>query len=133
MSLADPVQGPLPGRLVCRDCAHIKNGTCVRPVGKHFDAGANGYRNRLHVSAAMERGRLKTLGGRTTCGPDARYFEPKGALDPIRAPTSKALDHDFVVPSDPVAHVIDLLQANPPEVIQWARDTLADSDGDDGA
>lgn len=133
MSLADAVNGPMPGRLLCRDCVHINNGSCERPIGKHFDAGINGYRNKLHVSAAMERSRFKTLTRRPTCGPDARFFEPKGSLDSIQSVAAGPLRHDFIVPADPVAHVIGLLQANPSEVIQWARDTLADSDGDDGA
>lgn len=133
MSLADAVDGPMPGRLLCRDCAHINNGSCERPIGKHFDAGINSYRNKLHVSAAMERGRTRTLTRRPTCGPDAQFFEPKGSRSPILPVTAQPEVNDFIVPADPVAHVIDLLQANPPEVIKWARDTIADSDGDDGA
>lgn len=81
----------------------------------------------------MERGRFKTLTGRVTCGPDARFFEPKGSLDPILPVAAQPEINDFAVPADPVAHVIDLLKANPPEVIQWARDTLAGDDGGDGA
>jgi hypothetical protein len=102
MSLADPVNSPMPGRVLCKDCEHINGGTCVRSIGLHFDAGINGFRKRLHVSAALERSRTKTRTKRVCCGPDGQFFEPKGALDPIL----------------PVAQ---------------AHDTIADSDGGDGA
>lgn len=85
MSLADPINGPMPDRLLCKDCDHISGGTCVRPIGLHFDAGSNGYRKRLHVGAALERSRTRTLTKRECCGPDAKFFEPKGSRAPIAA------------------------------------------------
>jgi hypothetical protein len=121
MSLADPVHGPMPGRVLCKDCAHISGGTCIRPIGLHFDAGINGFRKRLHVSAALERGRLKTLAKRVCCGPDGQFFEPKGALDPILPVDAPRDDSEFDIPADPVASVLDTLRSNPPEVIAWAK------------
>ncbi len=100
MSLADPIDETY--RPICADCAHINQGSCERPVGRHFHSGSNSYRSRLHVLAAQERVRDKTLTGRVCCGPEGRYFEPRGSLDPI-------------LPVDRV------------------QDTIADSDGDDGA
>lgn len=82
----DPVNGPMPGRVLCKDCDHISGGTCVRLIGLHFDAGSNGYRKRLHAGAALERSRTRTLTKRECCGPDARFFEPKGSRAPIVAP-----------------------------------------------
>lgn len=98
----------------CCDCAHINNGSCDRPVARHFHCGSNSYRSRLHVLAALERNRTKTLTGRVTCGPDARYFEPKLP--------------DFPIQGKQGTVIIDEAAAFP-----RVHDTLADSDGDDGA
>ncbi len=77
------MSGTVPERVKCCDCAHINQGSCDRPVGRHFHTGSNSYRTRLHVLAAQERNRERTLTGRVCCGPEGRYFEPKGSLDPI--------------------------------------------------
>lgn len=100
MSRSDAVAAN--GAPICADCEHINRGSCVRPIGKHFNAGVNGYRSRLNVGAAMERARRKTLDGRPTCGPEGQFFERKGSHAPM-------------VP------------------VVRPRDTIADSDGDDGA
>jgi hypothetical protein len=125
VSLADPVNGPMPGRVLCKDCEHVSGGTCVRPIGLHFDAGINGFRKRLHVSAALERSRTRTLTKRACCGPDGQFFEPKGSLDPIVALEAEPNDSEFDIPADPVATVMDALWHNSPEVIAWARKSLA--------
>lgn len=83
----------------CAACAHIDNGSCVRPIGRHFDGAFNAWRSRLHVSAALERSRRRTLTGRATCGPDGLFFESGAACAPLMR----------------------------------RHDTVADSDGDDGA
>lgn len=96
------------------DCAHNSGGTCVRSIGTHFNAGVNGYRRRLNVGCATERSRDRTLTRRVCCGPSARFFEPKGSLDPIGGKQGTV--------------IID-------EAASFARvhDTVGDSDGDDGA
>lgn len=101
MSAPSEIEGWRP---VCADCTHINQGSCERSIGKHFSAGFNGYRSRLHVSAAMERARRKTLDGRVTCGPEGQFFEPKGSDAPLNASAGARV-----------------------------HDTIADSDGDDGA
>lgn len=93
----------------CAACAHIDNGSCVRPIGRHFDGAFNAWRSRLHVSAALERSRRRTLTGRATCGPDGLFFEPKGSHDPLVSMENAVMTEAQV------------------------RDTIADSDGDDGA
>lgn len=98
----------------CSDCTHCSNGWCNRSIGRHFSAGSNSYRSRLNVSCANERASERTLTRRWKCGPSGRYFEPKSIDLPIRGMTG--------------AVVVD-------EAASFARvhDTLADSDGDDGA
>lgn len=98
----------------CSDCAHCHTGWCVRSIGRHFNAGSNSYRSRLNVSCAHERASERTLTRRWKCGPSGRYFEPKGANLPIRGMSGTV--------------IID-------EAASFTRvhDTLADSDGDDGA
>jgi hypothetical protein len=67
----------------CSDCAHCSHGWCRRSVGKHFDVGSNGYRSRLDVSCANERGSDRTLTRRWRCGPVGRYFEHKAMALPM--------------------------------------------------
>lgn len=98
----------------CSDCAHCSHGWCVRSIGRHFNAGFNGYRSRLNVSCANERASERTLTRRWKCGASGRYFEPKGVSAPM---------------GETIGAVISGGHATACKV----RDTIADSDGDDGA
>lgn len=98
----------------CSDCAHCSHGWCVRSIGTHFNGGINGYRSRLNVSCASERASDRTLTRRWRCGPVGRFFETKAMALPIGGKSGTV--------------VID-------EAALFVRvhDTIADSDGDDGA
>lgn len=85
------------GDPACADCVHINRDSCVRPIGRHFSAGVNGYRSRLDVGAAMERARRKTLDGRLTCGPEGQFFEPKGSRAPMMPPVEDAAMTDVQI------------------------------------
>lgn len=106
-----PVENAVP---VGADCAHNQNGTCTRPIGKHFSAGFNGYRSRLHVGCATERSRERDLTKRQCCGPSARFFEPKGAMAPLLGMQGTVIMDEAVA-------------------FTRVHDTVGDSDGDDGS
>ncbi|MCX7284392.1 MAG: hypothetical protein NTX28_10165 [Novosphingobium sp.] len=66
------------------------------------------------MSCAHERSSERTLTGRWKCGPSGRYFESNGIDLPMRGMTGTV--------------IIDEAAAFP-----RVHDTVADSDGDDGA
>lgn len=114
MSRVDAESAAAPGRLLCCDCTHIQNGTCVRPTKRHFSAAFNGYRSRLHVGAALERSRDRDLTKRVCCGPSARFFEPKVFEQPINGKQGTVIIDEAAF-------------------FRRAHDTIGDSDGDDGS
>lgn len=108
----------------CSDCAHCSQGWCSRSIGRHFSAGINGYRSRLNVSCASERASERTLTRRWKCGPSARYFEPKGSDLPLKGKSG------FTI-ADGRVNIAHVRVTNLPSACM--HDTIADSDGDDGA
>lgn len=98
----------------CLDCGHRKANHCIRAVRRHFDAKTNSYRSRMDVLCTSERASDRNLVKRLKCGPSGRYFEPSGLSLPIGGKQGTV--------------TID-------EAAKFARvrDTVADSDGDDGS
>lgn len=99
----------------CADCAHLQGTSqCGRPVASYWNPATNQRRSRLTVAATFERSNCQFFGRtREKCGPDGLFFEPKGAWD-IHGKRGTV--------------IVDELAA-----IAKPHDTVADSDGDDGA
>ena len=54
----------------CKDCKHLKDITCQRPVGVSLVTGLENYRN---IFAETERSLMAT-----GCGVTGKFFYPKG-------------------------------------------------------
>lgn len=98
----------------CADCIHLQGtSTCGRPVPSYWNPATSQRRSRVASSIEMERSDRKVLGSkRVRCGTAGLYFEAKGP--PIGGKSA--------------AIIIDEMAQFP-----CVRDTVGDSDGDDGA
>jgi len=98
----------------CADCIHLQGKTtCGRPVPSYWNPATNQRRSRVAASIEMERTDRKVLGSkRVRCGTAGIYFEAKGP--PIGGKSGTVI-------IDEAAHFLP------------GRDTVGDSDGDDGA